>query len=110
MSRHSNSFPIRMWLAVSTFLVVTTPSIAWSSPMLRWDSNDKGFWIVAANPDDRPYNCSTTYKLSYGGQSDTRTESFFVPPKSNGVAFVKTVNLPPNTPWTAVQIDQPSCY
>lgn len=110
MSHHSQGFPIRTWLAVSALLFISTPSIAWSLPIFRWDSNDKGFWIVATNPENRSYNCSTTYKLSYSGQENTHTTSFFVSPKFSGVSFVQTVNLPPNIPWTVVQIGQPDCY
>ncbi|MEP7457016.1 hypothetical protein [Phyllobacterium sp. SB3] len=102
---------MRKWIICCLLVLATVPSAAWSSPLLMWDSNDKGFWITAINPEDRSYNCSTRYTLTIAGQSDTRNDSFNVQPKSNGlVAFVRSVILPPNTPWTVVQEDPPNCY
>nr|WP_008126790.1 hypothetical protein [Phyllobacterium sp. YR531]EJN01363.1 hypothetical protein PMI41_03445 [Phyllobacterium sp. YR531] len=98
------------WIIASVFLLAAV-SPAWSSPLLRWDSNDKGFWIIADNPEDRSYNCSTRYTLTIAGQSETRNDSFTVEPRFIGrIAFVRSVILPPNTPWTVVQEDPPSCY
>ncbi|SDA93672.1 hypothetical protein [Sinorhizobium sp. NFACC03] len=83
----------RLALATSLMLVVQS-SPARSEPLVRWDWNDKGFWIYAINPDDRSWNCAAEYAINYAGDVRRNTASFTLPPKFKGVMSVVKVDYP----------------